>query len=90
MEKAKSVLERLDKCCDKSDEEHVKLRCTTYSYIGNAYLELNDLQQALKYHQKDYNLAKKQQVYSHYYSAMKVGIFGSRLLSLEYSPYQCI
>jgi len=62
LETVKAVIGQLDCCSDTNDRHHVELRSTAYSYIGNSQFEMDDCQQALKYHKKDYDLAKKQYV----------------------------
>ena len=63
LEKCQEVKKLLDNCTDKNSKENSELRGTVHSYVGNCHLEMNNLDAALKNHQTDYQLAKKQYVH---------------------------
>lgn len=62
--RASRVLQRTEQLSDGELERRAELEAHLHSYIGNAQLELGQLDEALKHHQLDLNIAKQQCVFS--------------------------
>jgi tetratricopeptide (TPR) repeat protein len=59
LRRAEKVLKRTEQFNDQELPRRFELEAHLHSYIGNAHLELGHLNEALKHHQKDYNIAKQ-------------------------------
>ena len=57
---ALSTLAAVNKLSDKEVANKADLLGNLHSCVGNAYLELDHTQEALKHHEKDLEIAKKQ------------------------------
>ena len=60
LELAKSTLKLVENASDDDVQNKPELIASLNSSIGNAYLEMNKLNQALDFHQRDLDIAREQ------------------------------
>lgn len=59
MEKAKNALKLVENSSDEDIQNKPELIASLNSSLGNAYLELGKLHQAMDYHQRDLDIARE-------------------------------
>ena len=60
LDKAKATLKIVETASDTDIQNKAELTASLHSSMGNAYLEMGKLQQALDHHEEDLRIAKEQ------------------------------